>query len=619
MSPSVKEEFLHWEPLAQRKGLRPIEPLKNKAFQSLFLVALDLASEAYPLELTYSVIVRKYLNHFLLILALTPVANANDLSTKVGQFFIFGVSDNSVRLSKESLAHLTLTKPGGYILFRKNMRTNAQLTGLIQDLQLLAKQNSGLPAFIALDQEGGYVTRVPLIPQMPSAWAVAKTQDPALAKEFGVSVGEALRQYGFNMNLAPVLDVGARNQYSFLGSRAYTQEPENVAKMGVAFAEGLWKSKIIPVGKHFPGLGPVANDPHKVLVRRSVSLDELTKIDLPPFQAFSKMETSAMMISHFIYPKLDSSQTPATFSKPIVTGLLRGTLGYQGLIMTDDLMMEGARANKYFQENVVQAFEAGADLIMVSWSRARQKVAVESLISAVKSGRISLQEIDRRLERIRRIKSELPIDDIKIDLSSTQLLAKSSDSYKDLVRKITEINISKQLDTLQAAKASRYCLLPVQKDFGQGIYNGLKRTVPLSLASPEAEGFADFCDERGRLILFVRNRQDFELAKQMPKEIKKRTLLVNQIRPSLFKEKFPLEIQIFTSNHEIPELLSRNLRPTPKKEVHIEVPAGIQLDVAPMGTRNPLPKDALTNPAGLADGQSPAESASTPRRPATEK
>lgn len=558
-----------------------------------------------------------------MILALAPVAQASELSTKVGQFFIFGIADNSTQLSKASRAHLTATQPGGYILFRKNMRTNSQLTGLIQDIQNLSKETSALPAFVALDQEGGYVTRVPLAPQMPSPWAVAKTQDPKLAREFGASVGEALRQFGFNMNLAPVLDVGARNQYSFLGSRAYTQETENVSRMAVAFAEGLWSSKIIPVGKHFPGLGPVANDPHKVLVRRSISIEDLWRTDLPPFQAFAKMPISAMMISHFIYPKIDPSLTPATFSKPIVSGLLRGTLGYQGLVMTDDMMMEGAKGNKLFQENVLQAFEAGADLIMVSWSRARQKIAVDSLIAAVKSGRISIDEIDRRLERIRRIKAELPTDEPRIGLSSTQLLADSSPSYRDLVRRITEINIQKQMKTLQAAKASRYCLLPVQKDFGQGIYNGLNRTVPLSLASPEADAFSEFCDERGRLILFVRNRQDFELAKLMPKEIKNRTLLINQIRPSLFKEKFPLEIQIFTNNHEIPELLSRNLRPETRPAPLVapthSTTTGIPPSIAPRELKTVTPTGVRLDPAELANEQSRAESASTQRHPATEQ
>ncbi len=543
---------------------------------------------------------KRYLNPFLLILALTPVCGASDLSTKVGQFFIFGVSDNADKLSKDSAAHLTATRPGGYILFRRNMRNNAQLSSLVREMQKLSKQVSELPAFIALDQEGGQVSRIPLLPQMPSPWAVAKTQDPALAKQFGVSVGAALREFGVNMNLAPVLDVGARNQYSFLGSRAYTQDVDSIAKMGVAFAQGLWAAKVIPVGKHFPGLGPVVNDPHKVLVRRSVSVEELWKQDLPPFQAFAKLETSAMMISHFIYPKLDPTMVPATFSKSIVSGLLRGTLGYQGLIMTDDLMMEGARASNDFQENVIRAFEAGADLIMVSWSRARQKIAVEGIINAVKSGRISMAEIDLRLERIHKIKAHLPTDEVFPNANEKLLQATTSDSYKDIVRKITELNISQQLEILKAAKATRYCLLPTQKDFGQGFYNGLKKTVPLSLASVDAEDFSDFCDENGRLILFVRNQQEYNQAKAMPENIKSRTLLINQIRPSLFKQKFPLEIQIFANNGDIPELLSQNLRPG-------SGPAAL----------SPL-KAAPINLAPLAIERSPVESASTPRHPTSE-
>lgn len=555
---------------------------------------------------------KNYLNLFLLILALSPVAKADlptsssaDLSTKVGQFFLFGISDNTEKLSKDSVAHLSATKPGGYILFRRNMKNNHQLASLVKELQKLSKSNSDQQAFIALDQEGGQVTRIPLFPQMPSPWAVAKTQDPVLAKEFGASVGNSLREFGFNMNLAPVLDVGARNQYSFLGARAYTQDVNNISKMGVAFAEGLLSSKVIPVGKHFPGLGPVVNDPHKVLVRRTVSYESLLKKDLPPFQAFSKLETSAMMVSHFIYPKLDSNLVPATFSKPIINGILRGTLGYQGLVMTDDLMMEGAKASKSFQENVLQAFEAGADLIMVSWSRERQKLAVDGLIAAVNSGRIKISEIDERLERMKRIKSTLPVDENLSSENQNQLLATTTESYKGLVRKITELNIEKELKTLEAAKASRYCLLPDQKSFGQGVYNGLKKTVPLSLATVEAEDFSDFCDENGRLLIFVRNQQEYDLAKSMPENIKSRTLLINQIRPSLFKEKFPLEIQIFTNNVDIPELLSRNLRPNVKASPVLVAP------------QNLTSKDGPQDPIPLSTEQSQVESASTPRHPAS--
>lgn len=526
------------------------------------------------------------------------VTPGTDLSTKVGQFFIFGIQDNGEKLTDATLQHLRSTKPGGYILFRRNMKTNSQLAGLVKDLQKVAKETSDVPAFIALDQEGGQVTRIPLFPQMPSPWAVAKTQNPDLARSFGVSVGAALREFGFNMNLAPVLDVGAGNKYSFLGSRTYTQDVDNISKIGVAFAEGLLDSKVIPVAKHFPGLGPVVNDPHKVLVRRTISLEELWKTDLPPFQTFSRLENSAMMVSHFVYPKLDSTLTPATFSKPIISGILRGTLGYQGLVMTDDLMMEGAKASPDFQENVVRAYEAGADLIMVSWSRARQKAAVEGLLKALHSGRLKLEDLESRLERIKKIKSALPEQDLVTPLNDKQLLGTSTEDYRNIVRKITELNIEKEIKTLQAAKADRYCLLPNQKSFGQGVYNGLKRTVPLSLASPEAQDFANFCDEKGRLLLFVRNKQEYDLAKSIPNNIKSRTLLINQIRPSLFREKFPLEIQIFTNNFDIPELLSRNLRREPNR---MSVPAkGAQRDQAP-----------------LADAQSPTGSVSNQRRPAS--
>lgn len=537
-------------------------------------------------------------------LALSPDAKGNssplDLPTKVGQFFIFGIPDTGPVLSLATQRHLNETRPGSFIIFKRNIQTNDQIKLLIQNIQSTSKTLSGSQAFIALDQEGGSVSRVQMTPQMPSPWTVAQTKDPGLARSFGWSVGKNLSDLGFNMNLAPVLDVGEKNSYSFLGSRAFSSDVDLVSNIGVAFAEGLLAANVLPVAKHFPGLGPVINDPHKVLVRRSIAKEELWRRDLVPFINFSRLPDSAIMISHFVYPKLDSQNIPATFSKPIISGLLRGSLGYQGLVMTDDLMMDGAQT-KNFKQGVVQAFNAGADLIMVSWSRHRQKLAVTALTEAVRSGKIPMQEFESRLQRVLRIKNSLSKETLPSPLMA-------SGDYKSLVRRITEINLDQQLKTIKMAQARRYCLMPEQQHLGLSFFTGLQRAAPLSLASPGAEQFDEFCDENGMLMLFVRTKKDFEIAKNFPAEIRKRTLLVNQVRPSLLKQKYPMEIQIFSHNDDLPMMISERLRP------------GYKIKPMPnLGGPEPLSPSigGPTNPVPLAIEQFPTESDSSLGRPAS--
>lgn len=320
------------------------------------------------------------------------------LKTKVGQLFIFGFMGHDLsRGLRESIAR---QKPGAIIVFGRNIKNARQLIDLNYRAQLAAIKHSGVPLLIAVDQEGGSVIRIRTSPPLPSALALGATGSPELVHEAGLHTGRLLKALGFNMNLAPVLDVADPRTDPFVGTRTFGKDPEHVSRMGGRFAGGLSEAGVLPTAKHFPGHGGVA-DTHKETPVKNASIDALTKVDLVPFASgFREVPDSAVMLAHIAYPKIDPSGVPATFSKPIVTQLLREKMGFDGLVITDDIEMAGAFVIKDPAERAVRAIEAGADLVMVAWNRRLQAKAVDAVYKAVRSGRISETRLNESLRRI---------------------------------------------------------------------------------------------------------------------------------------------------------------------------------------------------------------------------
>ncbi len=284
--------------------------------------------------------------------------------SEIGEFFLFGIHDTKVDTKTEK--HLTHLCPGSLLLFRRNLVSNQQTAELTKKLRALHATCSKQPLLIGLDQEGGQVARIPFDPPMPSPWAVGVTKDPEIANALGFQVGSTLRQLGFNMNLAPVLDLGHATKKSFIGSRSYGADPELVSKMGAAFSKGLAQAGVLPVAKHFPGIGEVPNDPHQALVRRGSTSQQLWQKDLLPFRKFAEISPSGIMPSHLIYTSTEQAAGPGTFSKTLLQGWLREKIRFNGLIISDDLLMKGAQGNKILNRNVISALQAGVDLIMIT-------------------------------------------------------------------------------------------------------------------------------------------------------------------------------------------------------------------------------------------------------------
>lgn len=339
--------------------------------------------------------------------------------------------------------------PGGMIVFQRNIKTPWQLAKMNTQAQIEAIRKTGLPLFIMIDQEGGQVTRIKTSPPAPSALALGQTQSPTLVESVGFVTGKILQLTGVNVNLAPVMDLSDPQKRSFVGNRSFGNSPIHVSKMAQAFSRGLIDGGVIPAAKHFPGHGGISQDSHKGSTTKRDTLDVLRNRDLIPFQNFVKDNPiSAVMVAHVSYPELDPSLAPATYSKKIVTNLLRDQMGYNGIIITDDLEMLGAARAGTIEERAIRALEAGVDMIMIAWSRKKQIRARRALVDSVKMGRLSEARINDSLRRIIRAKLAIKKSlNLKGEVLSSQKaqLEFYAEELKGLTKKVSKINFEKSL------------------------------------------------------------------------------------------------------------------------------------------------------------------------------
>ncbi len=282
------------------------------------------------------------------------------LSKTAAQLLLTGVPGKT--LDPETAERFRRLQPGGYILFGRNIESPTQLRQLIDDLRDL----SDIEPIITIDQEGGRVSRLRLIgEEPPNAQQLRKHGDIDLIREHGQLTGQLLRQFGFNLDLCPVLDLSFDDEAdNSLKGRCYGTTPEEVIRNAGAFNDGMRKAGVLSCGKHFPGYAAAQIDPHHELPVIERSRETLENEELRPFRELLP-ELDSMMVCHSGYPCFGDGKTPASLSDKIVKGLLRNEMGYRGLIMTDDLDM-GAILNDYaFDDTIRLALHAGNDLIMI--------------------------------------------------------------------------------------------------------------------------------------------------------------------------------------------------------------------------------------------------------------
>ena len=333
--------------------------------------------------------------------ALRTLANDED---RVGQLLMLGWAGNSAEQARETIRDL---RPGGIILI-DNTDAQARATAINAALPRIVAEYGIAPVLIAIDHEGGSVQRIDDVPNLGSSRDFARRGPTEReACERGLTHARQLRAMGFTMNLAPVLDVNNNPNNPVIGSRSYAADPELVATLGSAYVRGLQGGGVVAVGKHFPGHGNTGVDSHLQLPILDQTVDQLERVELVPFRRAIAPPTdlAAIMSAHIVFPAVDPSRAPATLSRPVMTGLLRDRLGFDGLAVSDDMgAMKAITDNFTPTEAAVRAVQAGVDLLIVGGDLARQQASRDGLLAAVASGVISRDRLDEAVRRVLRTK-----------------------------------------------------------------------------------------------------------------------------------------------------------------------------------------------------------------------
>ncbi|MEW5909320.1 MAG: beta-N-acetylhexosaminidase [Thermodesulfobacteriota bacterium] len=286
---------------------------------------------------------------------------------------------------------------GGIILFSRNIQNPEQLGRLCRDAQSFALACGLPPLFIAVDQEGGEVARLkPPFTVFPGNSAMRNAAD---AVHFAQVTASELKGVGFNMNMAPVLDIAPSRIASIMAKRSFGSDPDRVSELGSLIIDEFHKNGIMAVAKHFPGIGRATEDPHQEISTLDFSLNELEQADLEPFKAAVSRNVAGIMLSHLLYQQLDPVW-PASLSRRIAFDLLQTRMNYGGVVLTDDLDMGAIERHYEIHELVRQLIEARVDIALVCHRSEKIERVVEEFLKsfsdspeALSKGVLSLQKI----------------------------------------------------------------------------------------------------------------------------------------------------------------------------------------------------------------------------------
>ena len=294
-------------------------------------------------------------------------------------------------------------KIGGIILFARNIETPDQLTRLCGDMQDYARSCGQPPLFIAIDQEGGTVARLrePHFREFPG---IPSLTTPSDAKDFARKMAGELSALGINMNMAPVLDIAPKEMQSIMARRSFGHDPIHVAAMGKAMIESFQNQGIMAVAKHFPGIGRTTLDSHLDMPEFDASLDDLAAFDLIPFHAAQTANVAGMMLSHIFYKQIDPVW-PASLSTVIASGLLRRRMGFDGIVMTDDLDM-GAIVHHYdIRAAIGQILAAEIDIALICHKGPNIQIAFDEIQKRTAEDESFAQKNRESVARIMRLKT----------------------------------------------------------------------------------------------------------------------------------------------------------------------------------------------------------------------
>ena len=376
-----------------------------------------------------------------------PSLSEMSLEEKLGQMFVTGfpakeLDQSFVQLVKED-------KVGNVILFRDNIREEKQLMELCRDIQSLMCRETGIPAFITADEEGGIVSRLPEdMGRMPSAMALAGLGNEETVREAAECCGAYLRELGINFNLAPVLDVNSDLTNPVIGIRSYARTADEAGRYGCAAMRGYMEAGILCSGKHFPGHGDTRTDSHLALPVIKKDIRKLEELEMIPFKMAVDAGIPAITIAHIVVTGIDS--VPATMSEKLITGILRKDMKFSGLILSDCMEMNAISKTYGIEEGCIRAVKAGIDLIFISHFHKKVKSALNALKEAVLSGEVPISRIDDAVSRI--------VDYKKKYLWEAVRCAKTKEAYRQMTKELYHAAVREAVRKANKEAGKAFCL-----------------------------------------------------------------------------------------------------------------------------------------------------------------
>jgi len=331
----------------------------------------------------------------------------SSLRREIGQLLIGSLPGTTITQEMQSLAREF--QLGGVTLFKRNIEAPEQVAELSNDLQGLSSE---LPLWVAVDQEGGRVARLRApFTEWPPMATLGRAGDATLAYRFASALAAELTAVGITLDYAPVLDIHTNPKNPIIGDRALAEDAETVAKLGAQIVRGLQENGVAACGKHFPGHGDTSLDSHLALPLVEHPPDRIRRVECVPFREAIRNDVAFIMTAHILVPALDE-QKPATLSPAIVRGMLREDLGFNGVILSDDLEMKAIADTYSVPDAAVQAIAAGCDGVLVCRAHSTnavedaevQAAVLETIVHAVEDGRIPYKRAEDALARTRKAK-----------------------------------------------------------------------------------------------------------------------------------------------------------------------------------------------------------------------
>lgn len=323
---------------------------------------------------------------------------ARDAGRSAGELLIVGVPANDLGEEQQALDFIEEIVPWGIILFARNAPSAEALLALVRRVKERFPE-----VIVSIDHEGGRVNRLPPpFTLFPPMLGCARATDPGVLRDVAHCQGRELRAAGIDVSYAPVLDVHSNPENPVIGDRAFGCTPEEVIHNALPYAQGLAEAGVVACGKHFPGHGDTSVDSHLDLPKVDHAIERLRSLEMAPFAAASRQGIPMIMTAHVLYPALDP-ELPASLSRAVVTSWLRESLGYRGVIVTDDLEMRAVADRMGVGEAAVLAVRAGSDALLVCNTPDRVREARDALAGAIAAGRIGDAALRDAAARRRRL------------------------------------------------------------------------------------------------------------------------------------------------------------------------------------------------------------------------